>query len=101
MKVEMWKLSDVKPYEQNPRINDPAVDAVAEAIREYGFRQPIVVDADGVNDVAACARERHSKRFGNIARRVSLFDRPLPAAPRAIQLARADGTQVHPETLRA
>jgi len=35
----------------NPRINDDAVDAVdavAASIREFGFRQPIVVDAEGV-----------------------------------------------------
>ena len=28
MKIEQWKLADVKPYEHNPRINDQAVDAV-------------------------------------------------------------------------
>ena len=48
MKIELRKLSDIKPYEKNPRINDDAVDAVAASIREFGFRQPIVVDADGV-----------------------------------------------------
>lgn len=48
MKVEFRKLSEIKPYENNPRHNDSAVDAVAESIREFGFRQPIVVDKDGV-----------------------------------------------------
>jgi DNA modification methylase len=48
MKIEMRPLAEVKPYEKNPRINDAAVDAVAESIRRFGFRQPIVVDADGV-----------------------------------------------------
>ena len=48
MKVEQRPLADIKPYEQNPRINDKAVDAVAESIRRFGFRQPIVVDGDGV-----------------------------------------------------
>ena len=48
MKIELWKLSDIKPYPGNPRQNDAAVDAVAASIREFGFRQPIVVDADGV-----------------------------------------------------
>jgi DNA modification methylase len=48
MKVEMRKLSAIKPYENNPRLNDAAVDAVAASIREFGFRQPIVVDEDGV-----------------------------------------------------
>jgi len=48
MKIELWKLDRIKPYDRNPRINDAAVDAVAESIRQYGFRQPIVVDTDGV-----------------------------------------------------
>jgi DNA modification methylase len=48
MKIEQRKPSDIKPYENNPRLNDTAVDAVAESIRQYGFRQPIVVDGDGV-----------------------------------------------------
>jgi len=48
MKIELRPLSNIKPYEKNPRINDDAVDAVVASLREFGFRQPIVVDADGV-----------------------------------------------------
>ncbi|GAB6166169.1 DNA modification methylase [Thermostilla marina] len=48
MKIENRKLADVRPYERNPRINDQAVDAVVESIRQFGFRQPIVVDTEGV-----------------------------------------------------
>jgi DNA modification methylase len=48
MRIEMWPVERVKPYESNPRINDDAVDAVAASIRGFGFRQPIVVDAEGV-----------------------------------------------------
>jgi DNA modification methylase len=48
MKIEQWKLSDIKPYPGNPRQNDAAVDAVAASIKEFGFRQPIVVDTEGV-----------------------------------------------------
>jgi DNA modification methylase len=48
MKIELRPLNQIFPYDQNPRINDAAVDAVAASIREFGFRQPIVVDADGV-----------------------------------------------------
>jgi ParB-like chromosome segregation protein Spo0J len=47
-KVELRKIEDVKPYERNPRLNDKAVDAVAASLSEFGFRQPIVVDEDGV-----------------------------------------------------
>lgn len=48
MKIELRALAAIKPYEKNPRINDGAVDAVAESIRRFGFRQPIVVDSEGV-----------------------------------------------------
>ncbi len=48
MKIETRPLADIKPYQNNPRKNDAAVGAVAGSIREFGFRQPIVVDADGV-----------------------------------------------------
>jgi hypothetical protein len=48
MKIELRKLSEIKPYPGNPRNNEDAVDAVAQSIRQFGFRQPIVVDAQGV-----------------------------------------------------
>jgi DNA modification methylase len=48
MLVEMRPITSIRPYENNPRHNDAAVDAVAASIREFGFRQPIVVDEDGV-----------------------------------------------------
>jgi len=46
--VELRPIDAIRPYEGNPRVNDQAVDAVAASLREFGFRQPIVVDADGV-----------------------------------------------------
>jgi hypothetical protein len=48
MKIELRPLAEIKSYEHNPRLNDAAVDVVAESIRRFGFRQPIVVDGDGV-----------------------------------------------------
>lgn len=48
MKVELRKLADIKPYDNNPRNNEAAIEAVMASIREFGFRQPIVVDGDGV-----------------------------------------------------
>ena len=48
MKVAQRPIADITPYEKNPRQNDEAVAAVAASIREFGFRQPIVVDEDGV-----------------------------------------------------
>ncbi|MBX3356684.1 MAG: ParB N-terminal domain-containing protein [Phycisphaeraceae bacterium] len=48
MKIELRRPTDIKPYEHNPRINDGAVDAVAASLKQFGFRQPIVVDEAGV-----------------------------------------------------
>jgi len=48
MQVEMRPIAGIRAYENNPRVNDAAVDAVAASIREFGWRQPIVVDEDGV-----------------------------------------------------
>jgi DNA modification methylase len=48
MRVQLRAISSIKPYARNPRINDPAVEAVAASIREFGFRQPIVVDEEGI-----------------------------------------------------
>jgi len=48
MNITTRSIDEIKPYESNPRINDDAVDAVAASLAEFGFRQPIVVDADGV-----------------------------------------------------
>ena len=46
--IEIRSIKDIRPYDNNPRINDDAVDAVAASLKEFGFRQPIVVDGDGV-----------------------------------------------------
>ena len=48
MDIEQRNIDSITPYENNPRINDAAIDAVAASIDEFGFQQPIVVDADGV-----------------------------------------------------
>lgn len=48
MNVVEMPIESVIPYDNNPRINDEAVDAVAESIRNYGWQQPIVVDRDNV-----------------------------------------------------
>ncbi len=48
MLVQLRPIASIRPYENNPRINDAAVDMVAASIKEFGFRQPIVVDEEGV-----------------------------------------------------
>ena len=48
MKLKTVRLEDVRPYENNPRRNDGAVNAVAESIRQCGYVAPIVVDEEMV-----------------------------------------------------
>ncbi len=63
MKIESRPLADIKPYEKNPRQNDSAVEAVAASIREFGFRQPIVVDAEGLV-IVGHTRLKAAQRLG-------------------------------------
>src|SRR4051812_21815964 len=48
MQVELRPITSIRPYENNPRLNDAAVDAVVASLKEFGWRQPIVVDGEGV-----------------------------------------------------
>ena len=48
MKIELRPIDQITPYPGNPRNNDEAVDAVAASLKEFGIRQPVVVDAAGV-----------------------------------------------------
>ncbi len=47
-KITLMALTDITPYENNPRNNEEAVEKVANSIKEFGFNQPIVVDKDNV-----------------------------------------------------
>lgn len=48
MQYEYKDFSEIKPYDDNPRNNEPAIEAVANSLREFGWRQPVVLDKDGV-----------------------------------------------------
>ena len=48
MKIEYKNIDDIIPYENNPRNNEEAVEFVANSIKEFGFKVPIVVDKDNV-----------------------------------------------------
>lgn len=55
MKVENIRVEDIKPYKNNPRHNDEAVQAVANSIKEFGFKVPIVIDK---NNIVICGHTR-------------------------------------------
>ena len=63
MNIIEKKIGDIKPYERNPRRNDEAVKYVAESIKNFGFKNPIIVDNDGVI-VAGHTRFKAAKQLG-------------------------------------
>jgi ParB-like chromosome segregation protein Spo0J len=48
MKIEYKGIDELIPYENNPRINDHAVEYVASSIKEFGFKNPIIIDKDNI-----------------------------------------------------
>lgn len=48
MQIIEMNIEDLKPYEKNPRKNDEAVEFVANSIKEFGFKVPIIVDKDNI-----------------------------------------------------
>lgn len=63
MQIEEIALADLKPYENNPRHNDDAVEYVAASIDEFGFKVPIVIDKNGVI-AAGHTRYKAAKKLG-------------------------------------
>ena len=63
MEIIEMSVEQLKPYENNPRKNDDAVDKVAASIREFGFKVPIIVDKDNVI-VAGHTRLKAAEKIG-------------------------------------
>jgi DNA modification methylase len=59
----MMKTNELIPYEKNPRNNDKGVDAVANSIKTYGFKVPIVIDKSNVV-VTGHTRLKAAKKLG-------------------------------------
>lgn len=63
MDIVYKKIKDIHPYEKNPRRNDEAVQFVAESIRVFGFKVPIVLDSNNIV-VAGHTRLKAAKKLG-------------------------------------
>lgn len=63
MIVKTVPIGAIKPYDKNPRNNEAAVDKVAASIKEFGFKQPIVVDKDGII-IAGHTRLKAAQKLG-------------------------------------
>lgn len=63
MNIFEKSISELIPYENNPRKNKNAVKGVADSIKEFGFKNPIIIDKDGVI-VAGHTRYEAAKMLG-------------------------------------
>lgn len=86
MEIVNKKIEDLKPYENNPRLNDEAVEYVANSIKEFGFKVPIVIDTDNVI-VAGHTRYKASKKLGLEEVPCIVADDLTPSQIKAFRLA--------------
>lgn len=63
MEIIYKKIDEVIPYEKNPRNNDEAVKYVAESIKQFGFKVPIIIDKDNII-VSGHTRLKAAKQLG-------------------------------------
>lgn len=63
MEIITKKIGEIIPYENNPRKNDEAVEYVANSIKEFGFKVPVIIDKNNVI-VAGHTRVKAAKRLG-------------------------------------
>jgi hypothetical protein len=87
MKIENADINSIQPYINNPRkLKDSAIDKVAMSIKEYGFRQPIVVDANRII-VVGHTRYRASKKLGLKEVPITVADNLTPEQINAYRIA--------------
>ncbi|MCU1340195.1 MAG: putative methylase [Bryobacterales bacterium] len=86
MKIELWPIDRVRPYPGNPRkIRQAAIDKVALSLAQYGFRQPIVVDGEGVT-IAGHVRWLGARKLGLEQVPVHVADNLTPDQVRGYRL---------------
>ena len=86
MNIKELSISQLHEYDNNPRNNDSAVDAVAESIREFGFKVPIVIDGDNVS-VCGHTRVKAAQKLGMETVPCIIADDLTPEQIKAFRLA--------------
>ena len=86
MQIHDISISLLREYDNNPRNNDGAVDAVAKSIREFGFKVPVVVDTDNVI-VCGHTRMKAARELGMETVPCIIADDLTPEQIRAFRLA--------------
>lgn len=83
--VEQWPIGKLIPYARNPRKNDEQVDRMVSAIKEFGFRIPIVARSDG-SVVDGHLRLKAARKMGMSEVPVALADELTPSQVKAFRL---------------
>lgn len=86
MEIQNIKLEDLKPYEKNPRKNDEAVQYVAESIKQFGFKVPIIIDKNNTI-IAGHTRLKAATQLGLKEVPCIVADDLTPAQIKAFRLA--------------
>ena len=86
MQIIERKISELKPYANNPRLNDAAVDAVAASIKNFGFKVPIILDRDG-EIIAGHTRLKAAQKLKMKTVPVIIADDLTPEQVKAFRLA--------------
>lgn len=86
MHITSRPITSITPYDRNPRRNGDAVDAVARSLTEFGFRQPIVVDCDGVV-IVGHTRLLAAQKLGMTEVPVHVADNLTPEQAKAYRIA--------------
>ena len=85
LKVEQWPVEKLIPYARNPRKNDAQVDRMVSAIKEFGFRIPVVAKSDG-SVVDGHLRLKAAQKLGMKEVPVALADELTEAQVKAFRL---------------
>lgn len=85
MEIIYKSTKEIKPYENNPRNNNEAVEKVAVSITDYGFRVPIIIDSNNVI-VAGHTRYKAALKIGCESIPCIVIDDLTPEQIRAYRL---------------
>lgn len=86
LQIVYKNVDELTPYENNPRNNDNAVEAVAKSIKEFGFKVPLVIDKDG-EIAAGHTRLKAAKELGLEEVPCIIADDLTPEQVKAFRLA--------------
>lgn len=86
MQIVYKNIDEIRAYEKNPRKNDEAVKYVANSIKEFGFKVPVVIDSDGVI-VAGHTRVKAARELGITDIPCIVADDLTPEQVKAFRLA--------------